>query len=66
MKAYLEYNSEEIDSRPSKHDNFLLIGDCSSVPNEEAMKSLQIINHFKNHFKNLHTKKGSAALYVLI
>lgn len=40
MKAYLEYNSEEIDSRPSKHDNFLLIGDCSSVPNEEAMKSL--------------------------
>lgn len=66
IKAYLEYNSEVVDSHPSKYDNFLLIGDCSSVPNEEAMKSLWIINNFKNYFKNLHAKKASAVLRVLI
>ena len=37
IKAYLEYNNKVIDSHPPKYDNFLLIGDYSSVPDEKSM-----------------------------
>ena len=48
IKRYLEYISKEIDSHPSKYDNFLLLGDFNSEPTEEAMKRFCQIYNFKN------------------
>ena len=48
LMGYLECISKEIDSHPSKYDNFLLLGDFSSETTEEALKSFCQIYNFKN------------------
>ena len=48
IKGYLKCISKEIDSHPSKYDNFLLLGDFNSESTEEAMRSFCQIYNFKN------------------